>query len=144
MKKIQSLSLVLLLLAMLASCTSNSFKIDGNLANLEGSMVRIVFEGDSGLVDELVNADKKGHFTFKGSASQPTLVNVLSHRGKPITMVVAANGDHIKVKGDARKAMDVAIKGNSRTRTGNSSATSTRHFTPIPTQAAWMPPSRNT
>ena len=113
MKKIQSLSLVLLLLAMLASCTSNSFKIDGNLANLEGSMVRIVFEGDSGLVDELVNADKKGHFTFKGSASQPTLVNVLSHRGKPITMVVAANGDHIKVKGDARKAMDVAIKGNS-------------------------------
>ena len=112
MKQIQSLSLVLLLLALLTSCTSDSFKIDGNLTNLEGSTVRILFEGDSGLVDELVNVDKKGHFTFKGSASQPTLINMLNHRGQPITMAVAVNGDHIKVKGDAGKAMEVVIKGN--------------------------------
>ena len=112
MKKIQPLTLVLLMLAMLSSCTSDSFKIDGNLEGLKDPIVRIVFVGDSGLVDESVNADKKGHFTFKGSASHPTLVNVLTRRGQPITMMVATNGDHIKVKGDAGKPMGTVIKGN--------------------------------
>lgn len=104
--------LMLLLLAVLASCSRDSFKIDGNLDNLGGAMVRIVFEGDSGVVDEKVMADKKGNFTFKGEASQPTLVNICDQLGNPLIMVVATNGDHIKVNGDATKEMSIKVKGN--------------------------------
>ena len=108
----RQITFFLLLLAILCSCSNDSFKIEGNLANLERSVVRVAFMGDSGLVDETVNADKKGHFMFKGSAAQPTFVSVLTYNGNPIAMAVAANGDHIKVKGDASKAMEVAVKGN--------------------------------
>ena len=108
----KQITFILLLAAVMCSCSNNSFKIDGNLTNLEEGVVRVTFMGDSGVVDETVNTDKKGHFTFNGSAEQPVLVSLLTRRGEPIVMVVAANGDHIKVKGDASKAMDVAVKGN--------------------------------
>ena len=108
----KQITFILLLVAAMCSCSSNSFKIDGNLTNVEGGAVRVTFMGDSGVVDETVNTDKKGHFSFQGSATQPVLVSLLTKRGEPIVMAVAANGDHIKVKGDASKAMEVAVKGN--------------------------------
>ena len=52
MKKIHLL--LLLLAAMLASCSSDSFKIDGTLVNLHGTAVRVVLMTDSGMVDESV------------------------------------------------------------------------------------------
>ena len=66
MKKIQFLfPLMLMALAILFSaCSSDSFKIDGNIAHVEGA-VRIIFQSDSGMVDELINLDKKGHFSFR-------------------------------------------------------------------------------
>lgn len=96
----------------LASCSSDSFKIDGNIANLDGAAVRVVFQGDSGMVDETVNLDKKGRFSFKGSSEQPVIVSLMDLRKGTVVMVVAANGDHIKVKGDASKALSVKAKGN--------------------------------
>ena len=63
---IQHLSLLLLLAMALASCTSDSFKIDGNLIELDGHAVSVVLRGDSALVDEVVEVDKKGNFSFKG------------------------------------------------------------------------------
>ena len=108
----QSHLLLLLLIALLASCSSDSFKIEGNIANLEGGAVKVVFRGDSGVVDQLVNLDKKGRFTFEGTSAQPVIVNLLNRNNEPLAAVVAANGDHIKVKGDASKAMSVKVKGN--------------------------------
>ena len=112
MKTIQQFSLLLLLAALFASCSSNSFKIDGEFTNLTVTSLKVVFLGDSGVVDEWVNVDKKGHFSFSGASSQPTLLNISNHRGDPLATMIVTNGDHMKVKGDAGKAMDVKIKGN--------------------------------
>ena len=111
MRLLQHIILWLTVLS-LASCTSDSFKIDGNLTNLHGKNVRVIFRGDSGIVDERVNLDKKGHFSFEGTSSQPIIVAVCTHRGDPLAMVVAANGDHLKLKGDAGTAMHIKVKGN--------------------------------
>lgn len=67
------LMIVVLLVAMLSSCSSNEFKIDGNIANLNDGVVRIVFHGDSSIVDELIDLDEKGRFSFKGCQHSPWL-----------------------------------------------------------------------
>lgn len=110
MKKITFM--LLLMLAVLASCSSDSFKIEGNLPNLEGKSVRVLFKADSSIVDEPIEADKKGGFTFKGESSQPVLVSLLNYRGEVLAMLVAVNGDHLKVSGDASKAMGIKISGS--------------------------------
>jgi len=112
MKKLQYFSLLLLLLAMLGSCSGDRFKVDGNLVNLKGKSLRVVFYGDSGIVDEWVDIDEKGKFTYKGESSQPVIVTFLNSNKEPLMMVVAANGDHLKVKGDAGKALGLKVKGN--------------------------------
>lgn len=111
MKLLQHIILWLTFLS-LVSCANDSFKIDGNLTNLNGKAVRMIFRGDSGIVDEEVNLDKKGHFSFKGVSAQPVIVTLCNHRGDPLAMVVAANGDHLKVKGDAGTPMHIKVKGN--------------------------------
>ena len=103
--------LLLLLVALLASCSSDSFKIEGNIEHLEGGAVKVVFRGDSGVVDELVNLDKKGRFSFEGVSAQPVIVNLLDSHNALLATVVACNGDHIKVEGDASKPMSVKVKG---------------------------------
>lgn len=102
----------LLLTIVLASCSSDSFKIEGNITNLDGNTVRVVFRGDSGVVDELVNLDKKGRFTIEGVSEQPTIVNLMNAKSEPLAVVVVANGDHLKLKGDATQAMSIKVKGN--------------------------------
>lgn len=108
----KQISFFLLLMAILTSCSSGSFKIDGNLTNLKGTTVKVIFSGDSGVVDGWTSVDKKGHFTLEGQASQPVLVSLYDGRGNPLVTLVAVNGDHLKVKGDAGKAMGVKVKGN--------------------------------
>lgn len=104
--------MLLLMMAVLASCSSDSFKIEGNLPNLEGKAVRVLFKADSSIVDEPIEADNKGGFTFKGKSSQPVLVSLLNYRGEVLTMMVAVNGDHLKVSGDTGKAMGIKISGS--------------------------------
>ena len=99
--------------AALTSCDSGkSFKIDGSLAGVEGAMVRVIFEGDSGVVDEWTDVNKKGHFSFSGQSALPVMVYILSPQGDLLMNVVAVDGDHLKMKGDATKAMSIKVKGN--------------------------------
>ena len=86
MKKIQFLS-VLLLAVILASCSSDSFKIDGDISNISAGTVVV-------------------------EASSPVIVNLTDQLGEPLATVLAVNGDHLKVKGDASKPMSVKVKGN--------------------------------
>ncbi|MBQ9555196.1 MAG: DUF4369 domain-containing protein [Muribaculaceae bacterium] len=102
---------VVMMVALLASCSGNSFKIDGNISGLENVAVRVVFTGDSGFIDESVILDQKGHFSFKGATTQPVIVNMLNPKGEILVSMVATGGDHIKVKGDGSKAMGVKVKG---------------------------------
>ena len=96
---------------ILAACSNDSFKIEGKLANLDGMSVKVIFMGDSGVVDEWANTDKKGKFVIEGHAAEPVLVTLQDRMGKSLAMLVAANGDHLKVSGDA-KAGDIKVKGN--------------------------------
>ena len=111
MKKI-TLMLALMMAVLASSCNSGSFKIEGNLPNLEGKAVRVLFKSDSSIVDQPIEADNKGGFTFEGESSQPVLVSLLNYRGEVLTMMVAVNGDHLKVSGDASKAMGIKISGS--------------------------------
>ena len=112
MNKFNFISLLLLLTALLASCSSDKFKIDGNIDNLKAGVVRVIFMGDSGIVDEETIVDNKGHFTFKGSSSVPVIVSVIKQRGEALATLVAINGDHLKIKGDADKPADIKTSGN--------------------------------
>ncbi len=111
MRCAQHIFLLLVVLA-LASCSSDSFKIDGNVAHIEGDGVKIVFQGDSGIVDDWAELDKKGRFSYKGQVTDPVIVNILTKRGEPLATVVAASGDHLKIKGDAVKPSSIKVKGN--------------------------------
>ena len=102
----------MLLAALVASCSGSGFKIDGDITGLNRNVVKVIYLADSGLVNEWVDLDKKGPFEFKGASAQPTLLNLQDHMGATIAAMVVADGDHLKVKGDAGKAMDVKVKGN--------------------------------
>ena len=111
-KTIQYLSLVLMMALGLASCSGNSFKIDGNLTGFDGHAVRVVYSADSAIVDEVVEVDKHGKFSYKGEAASPAIVSLMDERGESLVLVVAVNGDHLKVEGEAAKAMGLKVKGN--------------------------------
>lgn len=112
MKCLQYLSFLLVMAVAMTACSNDSFKIDGNITNLDGAGVRVVFLGDSGVSDEWVSADKKGKIVFQGHAANPTLVSLLNQGGQTLALMVVANGDHLKVQGDGQKAADIKIKGN--------------------------------
>ena len=112
MKTLQYLALLLSLTMAMASCSGDSFKIDGKLANFDSGMVRVIFPTDSGMVDEWVNVDNKGKFSYKGAVVDPVIVSLLDSRSHLLVMLVATNGDHIKVKGDAAQPKTIKIKGS--------------------------------
>ena len=81
----------LLLLLMMASCNSDRFKIDGNIVNLNGAAVHIVYYADTVVVDQWVDVDKKGRFTYQGVSSQPVVVSLSDQRGELLTQLIAMN-----------------------------------------------------
>ena len=87
-----------ILVVALASCSSDSFKIEGNIANLKTGVVKVVFRGDSGVVNEVVNLDNKGQFTFEGVSAQPVIVSLFDSHYEPLVSV-DAKASSIKVKG---------------------------------------------
>ena len=111
MKQILLLAISLLLLA-LSSCSSNGFKIDGSIDQGQVALVRVVYQNDSSIVDEWVEVNKQGKFSFKGEAPQPVLVSLLNQKNEQLAVVVAKDGDHLKIHGDADKAMSFKVKGN--------------------------------
>ena len=112
MKTLQYLALLLSLTMAMVSCSGDSFKIDGKLANFDSGMVRVIFPTDSGMVDEWVNVDKKGKFSYRGVVADPVIVSLLDSRSHLLVMLVASSGDHIKVKGDAAQPKTLKIKGS--------------------------------
>ena len=112
MKTLQYLALLLSLTMAMASCSGDSFKIDGKLANFDSGMVRVIFPTDSGMVDEWVNVDNKGKFSYQGVVADPVIVSLLDSRSHLLVMLVASSGDHIKVKGDAAQPQTIKIKGS--------------------------------
>jgi len=102
----------MLMAILLASCGGDSFKIEGEISNLNGGVVVVVFSADSAMVDEQVELDSKGRFTFSGVASSPVIVSLTDMRGEPLASLAVVNGDHLKVKGDASKPMSIKVKGN--------------------------------
>lgn len=113
MKSITSTLWLVLIALLVTSCSGDGFKIDGDITGLEGTTtLRVVMATDTAIVDEHVNLDDKGHFSFKGTTTQPVIVNILNSKGEILALMVAAGGDHIKVKGDASKPLGIKVKGS--------------------------------
>lgn len=101
-----------LLVAMLAcGCTSDSFKVDGQLAGLDNNRIRIVYRGADGITDNFYNCID-GTFKFKGHAPELTFVTILDSHDKVITTFLVSNGDVIKLRGDLTDRAAITIEGN--------------------------------
>lgn len=111
-KKIYHIWAALMATLLLVACNSSHFKVEGDITGLKGTVVKVIFRGDSGVINAPLTVDKKGHFSFEGISAQPIIVTLMSTRGDILTTLVAANGDHLKVKGDASKPMGLKVKGN--------------------------------
>ena len=70
MKYLQYLALLLTLTVAMVSCSGDGFKIDGDITNIEGDALRVIFATDSGMVDEWVNIEKNGKFSYRGNVSE--------------------------------------------------------------------------
>ena len=104
--------MLLVLAAITASCGGNEFKIDMDIANVGGQGVKVIFRGDSGVVDDWATTEKKGRFSYKGSTGNPVIVGLFGRNNTPLAYVVADKGDHIKVKGDAASPATIRVKGS--------------------------------
>ena len=104
--------MLLVLAAITASCGGNEFKIDMDIANVDGQGVKVIFRGDSGVVDDWATTEKKGRFSYKGSTGNPVIVGLYGRNNTPLAYVVADKGDHIKVKGDAASPATIRVKGS--------------------------------
>jgi len=115
MKKINVsiyIHLIIFLGALLTtSCTSNSFKLDGSIDQLESPNIRIVFANDSGIVDEYITP-QKGQFSFKAKISAITLVSILDSHNNLLAQAIAEPNSHIKLHGSADKPTSIKISGN--------------------------------
>ena len=96
---------------MACGCTSDSFKVDGQLAGLDNNRIRIVYRCTDGMTDNFYNCID-GTFKFKGHATELTFVTILDNHDKVITTFLAHNGDVIKLRGDLTDRAAITIEGN--------------------------------
>lgn len=101
----------LLLLTLMASGCSKSFKIEGNIKNLGNQNLLFVWAGDDGVKNEHRTANND-RFEFEGASEEPTLVMVYDAQNRLIAHLVMENGDHLKVRGDATESYSTEVKGS--------------------------------
>jgi len=98
---------------LVTSCSGDSVKVEGQLSNLEGSVLRVIAITDSTVVGQKVDVNPKGKFsTSIDGVSQPTIVTVLNHRNELLANAVAEKGGHIKLQGDASKPQAIKVTGS--------------------------------
>lgn len=109
---ISLLSLAWLVLG--SACSSDGIEIEAEIRGLGTQNVHIVYNGDNGAADDVVQAQKE-RFTARLSSSELTVVSVLDARHMLVARFAAQNGDHITIDGDLAAPHLMKITGNEAT-----------------------------
>lgn len=108
------LLLILAAVWLLASACSDSpeFTIEGTVKGAGARNVTITYFADGGLKSQTVAATD-GRFSFKGSASVPTLAIIsVAPDNVRVAMAIVKNGDKITVDADVNNPYATTVKGN--------------------------------
>lgn len=111
MKQTAHLWLALLAAWLLASCSSDSFKIDGKIDGLGTQNVHVVYNGDEGAVDAIMPTHDD-ELRIKCHSSEMTVVSVIDMRGVLLARFAAQNGDEISIMGKLERLDDIKVSGN--------------------------------
>lgn len=95
------------------SCSDSRFTIDVNLENYAGN-VRAFYIDDAGNVSTPVATVNESGWTLQGSSAEPTLVSIISSENQLLGQVVAQNGEHIIINGNAMEPFRHRISGDSK------------------------------
>lgn len=105
-------AVALMLLCLLPSCSSNSFKVSAKLKGLGQQNVRVAyFNASSGLTDAWVAA-QNDELSITGDCTSPTLMMVYNSMGVPIMRLVVSAGDNISITGSITEQYNLQVKGS--------------------------------
>ena len=105
-------AVALMLLCLLPSCSSNSFKVSAKLKGLGQQNVRVAYcNADGGLTIAWVAA-QNDELAITGDCTSPTLLMVYNSIGVPIMRLVVSGGDNINVTGSVTSQYDLQVKGS--------------------------------
>ncbi len=109
MKKISKSSLFILLLFVLLTSCSDTFKIEGNLNKLGNQSIRMLYATPHG-VQDVWTVSKDNHFEFSGSTDELTLVFLFDAQSRMLGRFVLENGDDVEIKGNADAPFNIEVK----------------------------------
>lgn len=98
---------------LLVSCTgSNSFKLEGKMADGSTMNIRIVYAGPDN-VNNVLTASREGVFALTGNAPDDgAILEVLDNSYRPLARVFVQNGDKIKLTINPTDATQNSATGN--------------------------------
>ncbi|MGM9868805.1 MAG: DUF4369 domain-containing protein [Sodaliphilus sp.] len=112
MKKISLFHLLMLLMLVVVSTScSKTFRIEGNIQNLGNQNLLFVWATEDGVKNER-HAATNNRFDFEGASGEPTLVMIYDAQNQLLAHLVMENGDHLKVRGDATQSYSTEVKGS--------------------------------
>lgn len=105
-------AVALMLMCLLPSCSSNSFKVSAKLKGLGQQNVRVAyFNADGGLTDAWVAA-QNDELLITGDCTSPTLLMVYNSMSVPIMRLVVSGGDNIDITGSITEQYSLQVKGS--------------------------------
>jgi len=101
-----------MLLCLLPSCSSDSFKVSAKLKGLGQQNVRVVYcNADGGFTDAWVTA-KKDELAITGTCTSPTILMVYNSMSVPIMRLVVSSGDNLDITGSVTEQYNLQVKGS--------------------------------
>ena len=105
-------AVVLMILCLLSSCSSNSFKVSAELKGLGSQNVRVVYRNaEGGITDAWITA-QKDKLEITGDCNSPSLLMVYNGMSVPILRLVVSGGDKLEVKGKITEQYNLEVKGS--------------------------------
>jgi len=101
---------------MLASCSSDSFSVEGQIDGVPEASVTLVYIGDHGPVAQRVPLDKGNTLRYEGYSEDYTLLAIWDAQGRLIAQMVARNGDDMTLKSDGFQVPTIEVSGNDVTK----------------------------
>ncbi|MGN0214192.1 MAG: hypothetical protein ACI4AH_05210 [Muribaculaceae bacterium] len=110
MKQIQFIIIAIASFA-LASCSSDSFRLEARIEGLGTQNVHIVYATSEGVQSDWITAENN-RLTYEGYAPELTVLQVLDGNDQLIARMAVKNGDKLKFRGPLNDPMAIEFKGS--------------------------------
>lgn len=95
----------------ITACSSDTFKMEGNISDAGDSPLRIVYVNESGVQMVKIPVEA-GRFSVEGVSGDYTVVSLYSERNKLLTNAVMRNGDKLKLRGTIKHNTLIEMQGS--------------------------------